>query len=74
MTTASFRGRLSGYNHLSSVIGFPLFAAAFDSAGRDYVSPLTGPFFLGNAVIWYFLPHLFFIAWAYLGAKQSKKA
>lgn len=41
------------------IIGLPIMAAAFDEAGRDYVSPLTGPIMFGNAIFWYFIPWLF---------------
>ena len=45
------------------VVGFPLIVAVFDEAGRDYVGPFTGPFFIGNAVIWYFFPQVLLYAW-----------
>ena len=38
-------------------------AAAFDEAGRDYVSPFTGPIMFGNAVFWYFIPWLSLFIW-----------
>lgn len=47
---------MAGETEAYKVMGFPLFVAAFYEAGRDYVGPFTGPFFIGNAVIWYFLP------------------
>ena len=56
------------------VMGFPLMAAVFDEAGRDYVGPFTVPFLLGNAIIWYFIPHFILIALNYIDMKVRKNA
>ncbi|MEW5722482.1 MAG: hypothetical protein AB1896_05215 [Thermodesulfobacteriota bacterium] len=57
------------------VIGFPLMAAAFDEAGRDYVGPFTGVFMFINAVLWYFLPSLLLFGWAFiLGRRPGRGA
>ena len=50
-------------------MGFPLLVAAFDQSGRDYVGTLTIPFFIGNAIIWFFFPHFILRIWAYLNIK-----
>lgn len=63
---------MSGDTEPYKVMGFPLMAAAFDDAGRDYVGPLTVPFFFINAVIWYFLPFLILLLWSYINTKKQK--
>lgn len=63
---------MSGKTETYKVLGFPLFVAAFDEAGRDYVGPFTGPFFIGNAVIWFFIPHFFLSVWAYFSANKKR--
>ena len=55
------------------VIGIPFFVAAFDQAGRDYVGPLTPFAFLGNLVVWFFLPSLFLWAWVSNSRRQSSQ-
>ena len=45
------------------VLGVPFLAAAFDSAGRDYVGPLTLLSFLANALVWFFLPQIVLFCW-----------
>ena len=65
---------MAGETETYKVMGFPLFVAAFDEAGRDYVGPFTGPFFIGNAVIWYFLPQVALFAWAKLGRRSAGHA
>ena len=46
------------------VLGFPLPAAAFNEAGHDYVSSLTIPIFIADALIWYFVPQILLFCWA----------
>ena len=46
------------------VLGFPLPAAAFNEAGHDYVSILTIPIFIADALIWYFIPQIILFFWA----------
>ena len=45
------------------VLGVPFLAAAFDSASRDYVGPLTLLSFLANALVWFFLPQIVLFCW-----------
>ena len=40
------------------VVGLPFFAAFFDSAGRDYVGPLTFISCTANSVFWFMVPQL----------------
>lgn len=52
-----------GYSiHIESevgrVVGFPFFVAYFDSAGRDYVGPLTLPGVIANGLFWFLIPQL----------------
>ena len=54
---------IDGETEKYRILGFPIMAAAFDEAGRDYVSPLTGPIMFGNAIFWYFLPWVFLFIW-----------
>lgn len=54
---------MPGVEEANKVVGFPLIVAVFDETGRDYVSPLSGIFFLGNAIIWYFLPQPLLFLW-----------
>jgi len=65
---------MSGETESYRVMGFPLMVAAFDEAGRDYVGPFTGPSFIANAVIWYFLPHIILMVWAYLKPGSVNKS
>lgn len=65
---------ISGETESYRIMGFPLMVAAFDEAGRDYVGPFTGPSLFGNAVIWYFLPHLALFAWAKVLSTKRKSA
>jgi hypothetical protein len=44
------------------VVGIPFFVAYFDSAGRDYVGPLTLPATIGNCLFWFFVPQLVLFA------------
>lgn len=55
---------MPGVEEANKVVGFPLIVAVFDETGRDYVGPLSGIFFLGNAIIWYFLPQPLLFLWA----------
>ena len=43
---------------LYHVLGFPLVSAAFDSTGRDFISPITGIFLLIDVAIIYFSIHI----------------
>jgi len=45
------------------ILGFPFPAAAFDSAGRDYVSPLTPLLLVLDAILLALLPDLFLWIW-----------
>ena len=65
---------MAGETESYKVMGFPLFVAAFDEAGRDYVGPFTGPFFVGNAVIWYFLPQVILYVWVKLRRQNNERA
>ena len=56
------------------IVGFPIIVAVFDESGRDYVGPLSFVFFLGNAMIWYFLPQLILLIWAKYFSKSSEYA
>lgn len=47
------------------ILGFPLVVAVFDPPGRDYVGPLTAPFLIANALIWYYSPHLVLFLWSF---------
>ena len=58
---------MSGDTENYRVIGFPLFVAAFDEAGRCYVGPLTTPFFVGNLCLWYFFPQIVLVVWGFIG-------
>jgi len=40
------------------MVGVPVFVACFDSAGRDYVGPLTVPGAIPNVVFWTLPPQL----------------
>jgi hypothetical protein len=41
------------------VVGIPFIAAYFDSAGRDYISPLMLLGVTGNGIFWFLVPHIF---------------
>lgn len=42
---------------LGTAVGFPFFVAYFDSAGRDYLGPLSVVAATGNALAWFMVPH-----------------
>ena len=63
---------MTGGEERYRVMGFPFMVAAFDSAGRDYVGPLTTPSFLANAAIWFFLPHVAFFLWRFAGGTKPQ--
>ncbi len=44
------------------VVGIPFFVAYFDSAGRDYVGPLTMPGVIANSLFWFAVPQIFLYA------------
>ena len=48
----------------NTVVGFPLMIAAFDEAGRDYVSAFTTPFAIINAIVWFFLIQIILYIWS----------
>lgn len=56
-----------------TVIGFPLVASALDESGRNYVGPLTMPFAIINALIWYFIPSIVLMLWTFLYSKKWKE-
>jgi hypothetical protein len=43
-------------------VGLPFFAAFFDSAGRDYVGPVTFVSCVANSLFWFLVPQLFVAA------------
>lgn len=45
------------------VRGFPLVVAMVDEKGLSYAGPMSVPFLVANAAIWYFAPHLILYAW-----------
>ena len=54
------------------VWGFPFMAAAFDSRGADYVSPLTPVLMVFDILVWAVLPDLFLWGWhVYAGRRNS---
>lgn len=56
------------------VRGFPLVVAMVDEKGLSYAGPMSVPFLVGNAAIWYFVPHIILYAWtvaARLGRRNS---
>ena len=63
----------TGATEVYRVFGFPLPAAAFDQAGHDYVSFLTIPIFMANAIIWYFMPQILLFCWAFM-ARRNRPA
>ena len=65
---------MAGENVNYMVLGFPLFVAAFDESGRDYVGVFTAPFFLLNSITWYFLPQLILYVWAKVENKRGEQA
>jgi len=63
---------MTGGEERYRVMGLPFMVAAFDSAGRDYVGPLTTPSFLANAAIWFFLPHVAFFSWRFASGTKPQ--
>jgi len=55
---------MSGGGEQYHVAGVPFMVAAFDSAGRDYVGPLSLPFLIVNGLLWLCLPTLFLWIWS----------
>src|SRR5687768_2950578 len=47
------------------VAGFPCMVAAFDSAGRDYVGPLSVPSWIANGLLWLFFPAVILWIWSW---------
>jgi hypothetical protein len=45
------------------VVGIPFFVAFFDSAGRDYVGPLTLPGAVANVAFWALFPQVVLYAY-----------
>jgi len=43
------------------VVGLPIMVAYFDSEGSDYIAPFAMPAVVGNAVFWFFLPHVILV-------------
>jgi hypothetical protein len=41
------------------IVGIPFFVAFFDSAGRDYVGPITLVGCLANCAFWFMVPQVF---------------
>ena len=48
---------LSEKEGTGTVLGVPFLAIYFDSAGLDYVGPLTYISVFGNAMFWFLVPH-----------------
>src|SRR5438046_3135780 len=63
---------MTGGGERYRVMGFPLMVAAFDSAGRDYVGPLTTPSLIANAAIWFFLPQFVLFFWRVFSGKKPQ--
>jgi hypothetical protein len=63
-----------GVEEANKVVGFPLIVAVFDETGRDYIGPLSSIFFLGNVIIWYFLPQPILSIWAKYFDKKAVNA
>ncbi|MEJ0040246.1 MAG: hypothetical protein WDO68_30170 [Gammaproteobacteria bacterium] len=61
---------LPGASEKYRVIGLPFMVAAFDSAGRDYVGPLSLPSLIANAAVWFFAPGVMLWLWS-LKAKSA---
>lgn len=53
------------------IVGIPFMVACFDSAGRDYVGPLTMPGVIANIVFWSLLPQVFLLFWGRIWRKQA---
>lgn len=55
------------------VIGFPLPISAVDAVGKSYIGRFTVPFVVGNAVMWFFLPHIFLWFWTFFDKGKFSK-
>jgi len=53
------------------IVGIPFFVAFFDSAGRDFVGPITMLGALGNCVFWFLLPQIVLFVYAYFWRKKN---
>lgn len=56
------------------VVGLPFFVAFFDSAGRDYVGPLTTPAAIANVVFWFMVPQLALLFGGHHWRKRGSRA
>lgn len=62
----------SGGEGVFEVRGFPLVVAMVDEQGLSYAGPMSVPFLVANAAIWFFVPHILLHLWTLL-ARLSRQ-
>lgn len=59
-------------NGVGRIVGIPFFVAFFDSAGHDYVGPLTILGIIGNCLFWAHVPEIFLFGYGHLWRRKHR--